>query len=791
MKKITVVILLFSLFFVFFGIYQLNPPTAELTNTPPMEFSSGRALKNLEAIAQKPHPIGSPEHTKVRNYIFNKLTALKLTPQIQTTTVINPKWGTPFVAGTVHNIIAKVSGTHNTKAVLVVAHYDSVPNGPGASDDGVAVAAMLETLRALKVGSPIKNDVIFLFSDGEEPGLLGAKAFVDEHPWAKEIGAVLNFEARGNRGASLMFETGSNNGGLIQEFAKAVPNPVASSLFSSIYKLLPNDTDFTTFKEAGISGLNFAFIDGLIHYHTQSDNLANVSDRSLQHHGETMLALTRRLGNLDLEQIQKPDAVFFNLIGPIFIHYSEQWVIPLSIFVTLLFAGVVRVGFRQRQLTLRGIVAGFGVMLSSMASAAVAVSFVWWSLGIIHSEYRWIPQGDTYNSILYIIAFVSLTIAITALWYNYAKKRTSIQNLCVGAMLWWWIAMILTSVFLPGASYLFTWPLLLGLMGLVFIFAAKHQKYVLEKHFVVLSLFAVPGIILLSPIIYLIFVALTVSMSGVVVVMVVLLLGLLIPHLYLMTTLNRWLLPSTTLLISLSFLIAGGFTAGFDANHPKPNSIFYGLNADTGTAIWASADKKPDEWTSQFLSNKFRKNVLTEYLPMESEQFLNSPAPVASLIPPKIKPISSDVSNGIRTIRMHITSPRQARVMNISVDSKTTVIATTVNGKQIKDKDFPTPNKSQKQWGLDYFAFPRKGIELTLKIEATQPLVLRAVDRTDELPQIPGKSFKPRPNYMMPTAFGAGVGNSTLVSKSFVLVGNSGSTEQKLKREAEKGFYEK
>lgn len=775
MHKSKIFTFLAILFLAFWGLFQLTPPAAVPASAPLVEFSSSRAMEYLEAIAQKPHPIGSPEHTKVRDYIFNELTALELTPQIQTTTVINPKWGTPFVAGTIHNLIAKLPGTHNTKAVLVVAHYDSVPNGPGASDDGVAVAAMLETLRALKVGSPLKNDAIFLFSDGEEPGLLGAKAFVDEHPWAKEIGAVLNFEARGNHGSSILFETGGNNGGLIREFAQAAPNPVASSLFSSIYKLLPNDTDFTIFKEAGISGLNFAFIDGLIHYHTQSDNLANVSDRSLQHHGETVLALTRRLGNLDLGQIQKPDAVFFNLIGSIFIHYPEQWVIPLSIFVTLLFAGVVRVGFRQKQLTLRGIVAGFGVLLSSMASAAIAVSFVWWSLGIIHSEYQWIPQGDTYNSIFYLIAFVALTIAITALWYSYAKKLTSIQNLCVGAMLWWWIAMILTSVFLSGASYLFTWPLLLSLMGLVFIFASKHQKYVLEKHFVVLSLFAVPGIILLSPIIYLIFVALTVSMSEVVVVMVVLLLGLLIPHLYLMTTRNRWLLPSTTLLVSLSFLLAGGFTAGFDANHPKPNSIFYGLNADTGTAIWASADKKSDEWTSQFLSNKFKKSVLTEYLPMESEQFLNSPAPVASLIPPKIEPLSSDVSNGIRTIRMHITSPRQARVMSISVDSKTTVIATTVDGKQIKDKSLPTPNKSQKQWGLDYYAFPRGGIELTLRIEATQPLVLRAVDRTDELPQIPGKTFKPRPNYMMPTAFGAGVGNSTLVSKSFVLVNGSGN----------------
>ena len=258
--------------------------------------------------------------------------------------------------------------------------------------------------------------------------------------------------------------------------------------------------------------------------------------------------------------------------------------------------------------------------------------------------------------------------------------------------------------------------------------------------------------------------------------MVVLLLGLLIPYLSLIASHHKWFLPLTTLLVSLIFLFAGSFTAGFDANHPKPNSIFYGLNADTGKAIWASADEKSDEWTSQFLSNKFEKNVLSEFLPMVSAQFINSPAPVVLLTPPKIEVLSNDLSDDIRTIRMHITSPRQARVMNISLDSETEVLAAQVNGKQIKYKSLPTTSKSPKPWGLDYFAFPTEGIELTLNIKATQALVLRAVDRSDELPQIPGKSFKPRPNYMMPTAFGYGVGNSTLVSKSFVLASDSNET---------------
>jgi hypothetical protein len=760
MKKIRFLTYLLVVFLAVIGLYQLNPPMPVEPNAPLLEFSSSRAMEHLKIIAQKPHPIGSPEHTKVRDYIFDRLTDLEITPQIQTTTVLNSKWGTPIVAGTVRNTIAKLPGTDNTKAVAIVAHYDSVTNGPGASDDGVGVAAMLETLRSLKLGSPLKNDVIFLFSDGEEPGLLGAKAFADEHPWAKEVGVVLNFEARGNHGPSLMFETGSNNGRLIREFAKAAPHPVASSLFYSIYKLLPNDTDFTIFKDAGLTGLNFSFIDGLIRYHTQSDNLANVSSRSLQHHGENMLALTRRLGNTDLNQIEAPDAVYFNFISPIFIQYSETWVVPLSISVTLLFAGVVRVGFRQKQLTWRGIGIGFGVLLASVASAAIAVTLAWWLISNIHTEYQSISQGDTYNSKLYLMAFVALSIAIASAWYGYIEPRTSIPNLMVGAMCWWLILTLSTSLYLPGASYLFTWPLLLSLIGLGLLFSERVKKWGVAQRLAVLSICAIPGILLLLPTIYLIFIALTVSLSGVVAVLVVLVLGLLIPHLASIAIFHRWLLPRLALGLSLIALLAGSFTAGFDADRPKPNSIFYGLNADTGKAIWASADREPDEWTSQFLSATPETARLTEYLPMSSRKFLQSQAPIAPLTAPEIELLSDEVREGIRTLRWRVTSPRQARILQLSADSDAEILATAVNGKKID-------RVQSQRWGLNYFALPAKGIELTLAVKPSSKFELKVADRSDGLPQITGKAFKPRPRSMMATAFAGGVSDSTLVGKSY------------------------
>ena len=101
----------------------------------------------------------------------------------------------------------KGQGPSGKKALMLCAHYDSVPTGPGASDNAAGVAVVLETLRALKAGPPLERDVIALFPDGEENGFHGSRLFVDEHPWAKDVSVVLNFDARGNSGPSIMFET--------------------------------------------------------------------------------------------------------------------------------------------------------------------------------------------------------------------------------------------------------------------------------------------------------------------------------------------------------------------------------------------------------------------------------------------------------------------------------------------------------------------------------------------------------------------------------------------------------
>src|SRR6202030_2080531 len=265
---------------------------------------------HVVAIAQRPHPIGSAEHDRVRDYLVAQLRNLGLEPQIQNATGVGTRSAD---AGRVQNILARMPGRQNGgPAVLLVAHYDSVEAAPGAADDGAGIVAILETVRALRAGAPLLHDVIVLFTDGEEPGLLGAAAFVREHPWAKDVAMALNFEARGTSGRSFMFETGPGNLDAARALRSA-GDATAGSVYATIYRTLPNDTDLSEVAVLGLPALNFAFADGVERYHTSHDDIAHLNPGSLQHHGSQMLAMVRTFGTEPLPRPLTGDGVFFDL----------------------------------------------------------------------------------------------------------------------------------------------------------------------------------------------------------------------------------------------------------------------------------------------------------------------------------------------------------------------------------------------------------------------------------------------------------------------------------------------
>src|SRR6267378_7882964 len=305
-----------------------RPPAPLGPDAPPGAFSAYRAEAILRDLVGNgiPHPIGSPAGARMREAIVRRLAALGYAPQLQSGFVCREG-----VCGSPVNIVATLrGGTEDQDAVMLAAHYDSVPAGPGASDDGAAVATLLEIARILAARPPSPHPIVLLLTDGEEAGLLGASLFVQQHPLAKLVKAAVNLEARGTSGPSLMFETGTANTWLMRLYGSAIARPFTNSLYYVVYKQLPNDTDFSVFK-AAYQGFNFAFIGDVGRYHTPLDSVANASASSIQHQGDNALAALSALANSPTLHPAVAESVFFDGFARTLITWPTEFALPAAL----------------------------------------------------------------------------------------------------------------------------------------------------------------------------------------------------------------------------------------------------------------------------------------------------------------------------------------------------------------------------------------------------------------------------------------------------------------------------
>ncbi|HEV3165950.1 MAG TPA: M28 family peptidase [Isosphaeraceae bacterium] len=493
-----------------------KPPPAVPADAPAEVFSAARAIKHVEAIAREPHPTGSPEAERVRKVLVKKLEELGLSPEIQMPVDLDAPE---------RNVLARLKGRGSSgkKALMLCAHYDSVPSGPGAGDDASGVAVVLETLRAVKAGPPPDRDVIALLDDGEEKGLLGASLFVDEHPWAKEVGVVLNFDSRGNSGPSFMFETSDGNGWLIHQFAQGTPHPLATSLSMDIYRIMPNNTDMTIFKGAGKGGLNYAFGGGFGYYHTAEDTPANLKLSTLQHHGENALAMTRRLGGLDLDHTKRDDVVYTSILSRFVLSYPRSWAWPLAQAAALLSIVVVGVSLGKGRVRLVDLAAGAGIWLFAAWASILAAGTFWLVLREVLSNVgvRWWMLDLPLMAVCALIA-AGVTLGVERL----SAHRRSLLALSLGALFWWLAAALATAQWLPGASYLFVWPTLFGLLGLGVAILSRVGS---TTAWVAIVLCSVPVLVVMPPLMYNTFEGLGLRLAAPTMILVTLFLGAILP----------------------------------------------------------------------------------------------------------------------------------------------------------------------------------------------------------------------------------------------------------------------
>jgi hypothetical protein len=437
-------------------LVRLAPPAAVDASAPADAFSAERAFATLERVLEgpTPHPVGTPANARVRERLLAELRALGLEPQGQ----LAWAWSQRARGAFVNNIVARLPGGSG-KAILLLCHHDSVPAGPGASDDGMGVAAVLEVARALLAGPPLARPVILAFTDGEEMGLLGARAFERAHPAARELGAVVNLEARGTSGPSFMFETTPGNAWMVPVLARALPRPLCSSLFPTVYERLPNDTDLTVFLESADPppSFNFACIGDVDRYHTPLDDLAHLSKETLQQHGDNALSLVRALAAEPLEERRRETAraVYFDIFGLVVVRWPEPWSVPLAL-VALALVGA------STALRREGAAWGALAFLLALALPLVAAQALAWTLGrVAGSVMPWAAAPRAGHA-----AFWCLALAIVFALHPLARRARP-WGAWSGVWLGWSLLGVLVAWTLPGASFLFVAPALVaGLAGL-------------------------------------------------------------------------------------------------------------------------------------------------------------------------------------------------------------------------------------------------------------------------------------------------------------------------------------
>ncbi len=505
------------------AIHAQNPPPPLPAHAAADRFAAGRAQKHVEAIARAPHPMGSAESERVRKTIIRLLEEIGLAAEVQSTA------GHDQPAP--QNILARIKGQgpSGKKALMLCAHYDSVPEGPGASDNAAGVAVVLETLRALKAAPPLERDLIVLFTDGEESGLLGAHLFANEHPWSREIGLALNFDARGNSGPSVMFETSDSNGWLISQYAEAIQQPLATSLSMDVYKIMPNNSDMTIFKNAGMGGLNFAFGSGLAYYHTPEDTPENLDQRTLQHHGENALAATLHFGRLDLDKPRQDDVIYTSVLNRYVLSYSKTWVLPLALVASGIYLTLVIRALRTAEIDLGDLISATLLFPCEIIASLLAVG-VLCLLGLCANILRELLHTATIPwlkyDVLIMTAFALIAAAITALWTRWWVSSQPLKGLILGALSWWVGLSLATAIWVPGASYLFVWPALGSLLGLAIAGRCPPCSPMASAANL---LGAIPALLLVAPLVRTTFDGLSLPMTAPVVVFVVLAIGVMMP----------------------------------------------------------------------------------------------------------------------------------------------------------------------------------------------------------------------------------------------------------------------
>jgi hypothetical protein len=742
----------------------MSPPKPQPPDAPATEFSAGRAMQDLAIISREPHPMGiSQAHADVRDYLLDEIRELDLEPQVQKTfglRIVHTGW---VIAGAVENILVRLPGTDPEGAILLMAHYDSAPDVPGAADNGSGVVTILEILRALQARPPLRQDVMVFFTDGEEPGTIGAHAFVAQHPWFEEVKLVLNLDTITDAPPTL-YRTSAGNGVWVQALARSALRPAFASL---PYHLFPGgDMDLLPFELAGVRGSDFFANGAFPELHTALDLLEVVNPARVQQTGDQLLAMVYDLGDQPSLDMKITDQTFFPILGKL-IHYSNGLAVPLASLAGLCFLGALAYGFHKRALTWRGLGMGFVAFLLSIVFSVGIAFLLWWGIQALHPEYGYSPlRPRISDDFLYSVGFIALALAIFVGLIALARKKIAAPDLAAGALVFWLPGSIAVAILVPMTSYLGSWTLLAGSLALMVSLVARGAKEVRVLSGMAFLVSAVLATFLWIPVIYLSYLSgspqliLTIAMAA-------LWIGSMMPILDWITTPNRWILSLAALFVGIGFLVAGHFLAGKETSPPLVNPVGYWFDANEYEAYWIGFSEEMDERQRGLLVNPIHQSYTEIFPEAPNDPVLVSQAPLLDQRGPQLQVVKDIWVGGRRSVQVQITTSMKDRVYVI-IPGEAPVLSISIpnNGKielPLREDEFV----------LRFDGTPAEGLELGFDLERNGTFQILVVEERTGLPSFPGLFTQAQPGTMRtPGEFYQGIPTDfTAIYRAFTVSG--------------------
>ena len=493
MKSVSHVALFVTLAFVswlsYYTHYSLPTPLSDLydVNGEP-QFSEVRALEYVKVMADDIgyRIVGTKEHVDSRDWL--KAEIKKLIDEVENDPARHALYEVEvlnhigegshrfdFMSKVVwkhyiniENVVVRISSRKNPSSkensILVNGHLDSTLPSPGAADDALAIAIQLETLRILtsRVNVPaLDNSVILLFNDAEESLQDASHMFITQHPWASTVRGVMNLEAAGNTGPSILFQATSSK--MIEAYGHA-PHPYGTVLASDVFAtgLILSDTDFRQFDHYGnLTGLDMAVVGNSYAYHTRLDTTANIEAGVAQQFGENTVAiltfLTKQGTSLtDIHSSRDEDPnpqTYFSVLHRYFVSYSTKKATLAARLVFTVILGYI--GYSA--IPLPTLFAGVLINLGSLLSALIISNVVAVILTMLGLQMRWFTQEF---SCLYV--YFPLCIAgfiVPQLFTNLSSRHlhlsamllySGLSLLPVGSSFW----MFYQSIFLLSSALL-------------------------------------------------------------------------------------------------------------------------------------------------------------------------------------------------------------------------------------------------------------------------------------------------------------------------------------------------